>query len=182
MATFFQNLWESIFTPGPTPTLLVATNVTFATLQVLLAALLLATYSVHFFVLSVLCGGLWAAINWFARELKQHQAQEEEKKRRALAAKIPPAATSDESETEVEGAKSTASLRKGARTVPAVPKPVGAEAAASSVVEPVEAQGEIKFRAGAAEEFPSPSQGHKSSVSTEDEWEKVSENENEKEK
>jgi hypothetical protein len=50
-------------------------------------------------------------------------------------------------------------------------------------VEPVETRGELKQRA-AVEELvsPSPSQGHKSGVSTEDEWEKVSENENEKDK
>ncbi|GAB1311400.1 SMK killer toxin resistance protein [Madurella fahalii] len=170
MASFIQGLWESIFTPGPTPTLLVATNVTFAALQVVLAGLLFATYSVHFMVLSVLCGGLWAAINWFARELKEHQIQEEEKARRAPTARPPPA-TSDESETEVEGTKSTTSLRKAAGPPP---KP----AAASTVVEPVETQGELKLRA--TEGVTSPSQGHKSSVSTEDEWEKVSENEKDK--
>ncbi|KAL2263070.1 hypothetical protein VTK26DRAFT_8358 [Humicola hyalothermophila] len=182
MASFFQDLWESIFTPGPTPTLLVATNVTFAALQVLLAALLLATYSVHFLVLSALCGGLWAAINWFARELKQHQLQEEEKEKRARAARIPPA-TSDESDTEVEATKSTASLRKARAAAPPQPPqaPIPAVAAASSVVEPVESQGEVKHRV-AAEDLPSPGQGHKSSVSTEDEWERVSENENDKDK
>jgi hypothetical protein len=173
MASFFEELWESIFTPGPTPTLLVATNVTFAALQVVLAVMLYATFSVHFIVLSVLCGGLWAAINWFARELMVHQLQEEEKKRRALAAHPPPA-TSGDSETEVETTKSTASLRK---RPPPVPKPV---AVSSSEVEPAETQGELKHRA--VEEIQSPSQGHKSSASTEDEWEKVSENENEKDK
>lgn len=81
MATFVQELWESIFTPGPTPTLLVATNVSFATLQVLLFAMLLATYSIHFFILSFLCGGLWWAINWFAREIRAAQDKEEEAKR-----------------------------------------------------------------------------------------------------
>jgi hypothetical protein len=182
MASFFQDLWESIFTPGPTPTLLVATNATFAALQVVLACLLYATYSIHFLVLSVLCGGLWAAINWFARELKQHQQQEEEKTRRALASRVPPpaaATSSDDSETEVEAAgKSTASLRRGAPAQGA--KPAAAAAAVSTEVEPAEARGELKHRA--VEETPSPSQGQKSSVSTEDEWEKVSENENEKDK
>jgi hypothetical protein len=183
MASFFQDLWESIFTPGPTPTLLVATNATFAALQVVLAALLFATYSVHFLVLSVLCGGLWAAINWFARELKEHQQQEEEKKRRALAARVPPpaaATSSDDSETEVEAAgKSTASPRRGAPASGAKP-PAAAAAAVSTEVEAAEARGGMKHRT--VEETPSSSQGLKSSVSTEDEWEKVSENENEKDK
>ncbi|KAK4103093.1 Pkr1-domain-containing protein [Parathielavia hyrcaniae] len=184
MASFFQELWESIFTPGPTPTLLVATNFTFAALQVVLAALLFATYSVHFVVLSVLCGGLWAAINWFARELKVHQQQEEEKTRRAPAARPPPSSTaaaavvgaSNDSETEVEqAATSTASLR---RPPPAPAAKPGT--AVSTEVEAAEARGELKHRA--VEEMPSSSQGQKSTVSTEDEWEKVSENENEKDK
>ncbi|KAK5655444.1 hypothetical protein OQA88_5715 [Cercophora sp. LCS_1] len=170
MASFIQELWESIFTPGPTPTLLIATNVTFATLQVVLAGLLFATYSIHFVILSVLCGGLWAAINWFARELKEHQLQEEEKARRAKAA-IPPV-VSEDSETEVEGtAASTGSIGRK--------EPPPKVEAISHEVEPVEAQGELKHRLVVEEAL---SQGAKSSVSTEDEWERVSENENDKDK
>ena len=81
MASFFEQLWESIFTPGPTPTLLVATNASFAALQLLLFVMLLATYSIHFAVLSLLCGGLWWSINWFAAEIRAAQAKEEEAKR-----------------------------------------------------------------------------------------------------
>ncbi|KAF2011655.1 Pkr1-domain-containing protein [Aaosphaeria arxii CBS 175.79] len=81
MASFMERLWESIFEPGPTPTLLVATNATFAALQLLLFTLLIATYSVHFVILSILCGGLWWAINWFAREIRAAQEKEEEAKR-----------------------------------------------------------------------------------------------------
>ncbi|KAK0730797.1 Pkr1-domain-containing protein [Lasiosphaeris hirsuta] len=170
MAGFVTELWESIFTPGPTPTLLIATNVTFAALQLVLAALLFATYSIHFVVLSVLSGSLWAAINWFARELLEHQGQEEEKARHALAA-APLALNSEDSETEVEGTgASTASLGRG--------EPAAAASAVSHEVEPVEPAGELKHRLVLEE----PSQGAKSSVSTEDEWEKVSENENEKDK
>ncbi|KAL2870749.1 V-type ATPase assembly factor PKR1 [Aspergillus lucknowensis] len=75
MGSFVEDLWSSIFTAGPTPTLLLATNVSFAALQTLFFVLLLATYSVHFIVLSALSGSLWYSINWFARELKQAQAQ-----------------------------------------------------------------------------------------------------------
>jgi len=81
MADFLTNLWTSVFTPGPTPTLLVATNATFAVLQLLLLVLLVATYSIHFVVLSVLSAGLWWSINWFARELMAAQEKEEEAKR-----------------------------------------------------------------------------------------------------
>lgn len=81
MADFVTNLWESVFTPGTTPTLLIATNVTFGALQVVLFGLLIATYSIHFAILSVLCGGLWFSINWFARELQAAQRAEVEAER-----------------------------------------------------------------------------------------------------
>lgn len=180
MASFVHDLWESIFTPGPTPTLLVATNATFAALQVVLAGMLYATLSVHFVVLSALCAGLWAAINWFARELQQHQRREEAQKRRALAARHHPRPpTPGESETEVEATRSTASLRRAPPPLP-LPLPVVA-AAAGGDAEPAEAAAGLKRRL-VEETLPSLGQGLKSGVSTEDEWEKVSENENEKDK
>lgn len=173
MASFVTDLWESIFTPGPTPTLLIATNITFGTLQVVLAALLYATYSVHFAILSFLSAGLWWAINWFARELREHQLQEEEKARRALAAKPPVVSSEDEeTEVEVEGATSTASLGKR--------EPLAPEVVATSKETDVEqSRGELKYRLHVDE---GSSQGMKSSVSTEDEWERVSENEGGKDK
>lgn len=80
MASFVEELWSSIFTPGPTPTLLIATNATFAALQLILFTLLLVTHSLHFVALSVLCAGLWYSINWFAQEVRAVQlAQEAEK-------------------------------------------------------------------------------------------------------
>lgn len=81
MSQFLENLWNSVFTPGPTPTLLVATNASFAALQLVLFALLLATYSIHFVVLSGLCGGLWWSINWFANELRAATEKEEAAKK-----------------------------------------------------------------------------------------------------
>jgi len=81
MGDFLESLWGSVFAPGPTPTLLIATNVTFATLQAVLLALFIGTYSIHFAILSVLCCGLWCSINWFANELRQAQGIEEEAER-----------------------------------------------------------------------------------------------------
>ena len=78
MSSFLSDLWTSVFTPGPTPTLIVATNASFAALQLVLLALLLLTYSIHFVVLSLLCAGLWLAINWFVRELQAANAKERE--------------------------------------------------------------------------------------------------------
>ncbi|KAL5358733.1 ER protein Pkr1-domain-containing protein [Aspergillus floccosus] len=100
MASFVEDLWSSIFTPGPTPTLLIATNATFAALQLLLLGLLLATYSVHFVVLSVLSAALWWSINWFAREVRHAQeAQEAEKSKE----QSEPLGEEAESDTETEG-------------------------------------------------------------------------------
>ena len=82
MDSFLDDLWSSIFTAGPTPTLLVATNATFAVLQILFFLLLIATTSIHFIVLSLLSGSLWWSINWFARELREAQARGEEKSNR----------------------------------------------------------------------------------------------------
>ncbi|KAK4549123.1 hypothetical protein LTR36_007580 [Oleoguttula mirabilis] len=81
MANFMEDLWGSVFAAGPTPTLLIATNATFAALQLVLGALFIATYSIHFAILSVLCVGLWFSINWFANELRQAQGKEEEAER-----------------------------------------------------------------------------------------------------
>lgn len=113
MASFLANLWESVFTPGPTPTLLIATNATFGLLQLLLFTLLIATYSIHFAILSILCGCLWWSINWFARELSAAQAKEAEaeklRKRKRdpewkRKGEVEDSAADDEGEdTEVEG-------------------------------------------------------------------------------
>lgn len=164
MASFFEDLWQSIFTAGPTPTLLLATNVTFACLQLVLLALLVATYSIHFVILSFISAGLWWSINWFASELQAVQAEEEakEKERQQQSERVRAAQQgADDSETEVEaGAPVT-------KITPAV---------GSQDVEAVERTGTVKLRPDAA------SSGTKSSASTEDEWEKVSGSEQEKDK
>ncbi|CDM36220.1 hypothetical protein DTO013E5_8953 [Penicillium roqueforti] len=108
MASFMEDLWSSIFTPGPTPTLLIATNVTFAALQLIFLVLLLATYSLHFVALSIISGGLWWSINWFAAEVRlAQQAQEAEKEKQgsegdAKTRKSPAVRESADSETETE--------------------------------------------------------------------------------
>lgn len=165
MSQFFTDLWESIFTPGPTPSLLIATNVTFACLQVVLFALLLATYSIHFVILSCLSAGLWWAINWFARELQANHEQELKEKARAARKTAQMSQSSADSDTEVETFLTKAKTRSQAG--PAASKEV-------EVQEP--GSGEMKQRASTQ------SQGSKSSVSTEDEWDKVSEYETEKTK
>ncbi|KAK2754983.1 ER membrane protein [Colletotrichum kahawae] len=175
MADFVVNLWASIFTPGPTPTLLVATNATFAALQVLLLVLLVSTYSIHFAILSFISGGLWYSINWFAREVARNAEQEDIKK--ALGADTAAPAATDDSDTEVEGAAS------GRRRRVARPRVAGSTSQAETEEQRQEA--ELKRRVAAATESGIESnnaEGTQSSVSTEDEWEKVSEAENEKDK
>ena len=105
MSTFLTDLFNSIFTPGPTPTLLVATNVSFAALQIVLLVLLIATYSIHFIALSVLCAGLWFSINWFVNELQAANAKEEKAKRLRQITDLAATGSDDESGTETEEAK-----------------------------------------------------------------------------
>ncbi|KAI3011204.1 hypothetical protein CBS147346_1405 [Aspergillus niger] len=161
---------RDIFTPGPTPSLLIATNVTFAALQALLFALLLATYSIHFFVLSILSGALWWSINWFAQELRQVQAQEAEKEKQSEeepaesqaksdgSRKTPATLDSAGSDTETE----LLTEHKGAAATASAPRSL----AASATLRPPEEQGEIRKRLSVSGE----SSGYQS---TDSEWEKV---------
>ncbi|CAK7271282.1 SMK killer toxin resistance protein [Sporothrix epigloea] len=188
MSKFFEDLWESIFTPGPTPALLVATNVTFAVLQVVLFVLLIATYSIHFVVLSILSGSLWWAVNWFARELQvaqqlQEAALEEEKRkdrrRAAVAAATAASAASTDGETKVEGTE--AADRASARTTGAQSRSearqrlaVSTQTADTQARQTSQGGQSIQERQGSSQHLAS----SRSGVSTEDEWEKVSEDGN----
>ena len=174
MGFFLEDLWYSIFTPGPTPTLLVATNVTFAALQSLLLALFVATYSIHFFILSFLSGALWWSINWFARELGQVQAQEaaqkekEQKKthadgkpRSGDTMKTPGALDSTESDTETESEQK--------EKTPVASGPAASSSSASATLQPPEEQEGTRKRHSVSGE----SSGY---GSTDSEWEKVDDN------
>ena len=150
MSAFITELFQSIFTPGPTPVLLVATNVAFACLQLVLLLLLIATYSIHFAILSFLSAGLWWAVNWFVAELKAAQTEEDEKKRR-----LDESGPGEDTETEAETVIDSVGTTSGSREV--------------EVVDP---KGELKDRGSFG--------ANKSENSTEDEWERVSENEKDK--
>ncbi|RDW78564.1 V-type ATPase assembly factor PKR1 [Aspergillus mulundensis] len=166
MASFMEDLWSSIFTAGPTPTLLLATNATFAALQTLLLILLLATYSIHFAILSILSGALWYSINWFAQELKQAQAQTA--RQETPAEKTPEAIQSDaktrgttegaDSDTETEGSMS----RKGAQALSSAAQ----SATASTTLQVPDNSSEVRKRLSVSGE----SSGY---TSTDSEWEKV---------
>jgi len=124
MATFFTELIQSIFTPGPTPSLLVATNVAFAALQGLLLILLLATYSIHFLILSFLCGGLWKAINWFAAEIIVEGDKQQEAKALRDAKMGRGTSPVDDSGTETEGAERVVKPPEKIRSVEGGLKPM----------------------------------------------------------
>ncbi|KAI9770912.1 MAG: hypothetical protein M1840_002616 [Geoglossum simile] len=157
MSSFLTDLFNSIFTPGPTHTLLVATNASFACLQLLLAVLFVATYSIHFVILSVLCGGLWWAINWFVSELAAAKKKEEEAERLRNVRKGKERQISPVEGSETEGEIVVGAGREGSK---AVADTISKEA------EPLAAQSAeaIRKRRSLAGE-----------MSTEDEWEKVEE-------
>jgi hypothetical protein len=77
MSRFVADLWESIFTPGVTPTLLKATYGAFVMLIVTLSILLFFTRNVHVFALLLLSFGLVASLTWFLQELESAKAQNE---------------------------------------------------------------------------------------------------------
>ncbi|KAI9745200.1 MAG: SMK killer toxin resistance protein [Claussenomyces sp. TS43310] len=157
MATFITDLISSIFVPGPTRSLVVATNASFACLQLVLFCLLTATYSIHFVVLSVLCAALWWSINWFVGELHAFKAAEEAKKQEQESGRQNVGGSDTEAETIVEAETK-----------------VGAGGSGSKEVEVTEKLGELRDRGAGG------SGGSRSEPSTEDEWEKVSENEKDK--
>lgn len=171
MASFLEELWNSIFTPGPTPTLLIATNAAFAALQFLLFVLLIATYSIHFIVLSVLCGGLWYSINWFAAEIAQAQQAD---KAQAKRSKSPE--TENASDTETEGpapsapeqsvTAKTTSATTGQSQIHEKPKQLYESHLEPQLTSSTEA---LRRRRSLGE-----SSGY---ISTDSEWEKVSEGE-----
>jgi hypothetical protein len=162
MASFFEGLWNSIFIPGPTPTLLVATNASFAALQFILFALLVATYSVHFIVLSLLCAGLWWSINWFVAELEAGKVREEAEKEEA---KKREKEKSPEPEKGSRGGSDTETEMAPPPIRPTAPPPK--EQPTLLKPRPANAQGTVRHRH---------SQGDSSGyVSTDSEWEKVSE-------
>jgi hypothetical protein len=151
MASFMQDLWSSVFTPGPTPTLLIATNISFAALQVVLLALLVATSSIHFVILSAISAGLWWAINWFAAEVRAVQLAQQ---------KETPDAPDDNPDSETE----TESVAAGRKPKSAMASATGSKVAAADLQLPTERDG--RKRPG------TPGDGSEY-ASTDSEWEKV---------
>ncbi|CCF55483.1 hypothetical protein KAFR_0A00450 [Kazachstania africana CBS 2517] len=69
--SFFVRLWESIFEPGTSPQLIIATHVSFILLLVTLGSLIVITnYNIHFILLFIIASLLWITVIWFVNELK----------------------------------------------------------------------------------------------------------------
>jgi hypothetical protein len=195
MADFLSNLWSSVFTPGTTPTLLVATNVTFGALQALLVGLLFATSSIHFAILSVLCAGLWWSINWFATELRAAQAKEDEAEKLRKRKKgesdwksrgeVNDSADDEGEDTEVEETGRTAGLKESTGSLPTEPPEedirvrqeiheamgsIGSQMQSSGLSTSTEqASGGAEVRQRQVEEV-----DRSGEISTDSEWEKIS--------
>ncbi len=65
MTSIATSLWDSIFTPGPTPILVKAMNLSFFALFALLIPLTYITKNIHVFFLTILAIGLWIAMQWY---------------------------------------------------------------------------------------------------------------------
>ncbi|RDA95981.1 hypothetical protein CP533_5873 [Ophiocordyceps camponoti-saundersi (nom. inval.)] len=176
MATFLSNLWHSIFTPGPTPTLIRATNVSLASLQLVFSGLLIATRSLHFVVLSLLNAALWTTVNWFVKELelsksssssRQQPLSQRETKRKRKHDSI-----DDSSDTEVEYSSPVVAFTS-AQDVQRV-----TTTTSSSSADVDKDYDDLRQRSHPhqlnPQHHPTSLDGTQSSVSTEDEWEKIS--------
>lgn len=69
--SFFVSLWQSIFEPGTSPQLIIATHVSFTALLLSLIWLIFSTGIIHFYILFVIATFLWITVIWFIQELKQ---------------------------------------------------------------------------------------------------------------
>lgn len=73
---FVTELWKSVFEPGTTPALVLATHVSFCLLVVSLVVFAWLSKSIHLVNLLVLAVVLWALVTWFIRELEALKQKE----------------------------------------------------------------------------------------------------------
>ncbi|KAJ5038796.1 uncharacterized protein L3040_006475 [Drepanopeziza brunnea f. sp. 'multigermtubi'] len=121
--------------------------------SLVLLFLLFATFSIHFVILSFLSAGLWWSINWFVSELKAAQALQDEKNSKKKSSKD--VGQGAESDTDAETVIDTGNTMPGSKE--------------TEIMEP---RGELKDRGNVTRS--------RSEISTEDEWERVSEIEKDK--
>lgn len=78
MSGFFVGLWESVFQPGTSPQLVVATHTSFFLLLCVLGSQIFITGNGHFIALFVIALLLWITVIWFINELNQLKLQSNE--------------------------------------------------------------------------------------------------------
>jgi hypothetical protein len=69
MGNFFVDLWDSIFTPGTTPTLVKATHGSFVLLILSLLFLIWNALNIHTVMLLIIALCLWGTLTWFISEV-----------------------------------------------------------------------------------------------------------------
>lgn len=71
MSGFIVGLWESVFQPGTSPQLILATHLSFIALLTTLSWLIYVTKgNIHFIMLFIIALLLWITIIWFISELE----------------------------------------------------------------------------------------------------------------
>ncbi|ANZ75781.1 BA75_02494T0 [Komagataella pastoris] len=75
MISLVTSLWESVFTPGTTPALVLSTHLSFLCLSVTLISLIFINGSIHFVNLLVIALLLWGTVTWFIGELEREKSK-----------------------------------------------------------------------------------------------------------
>ena len=117
MASFITALWESVFQPGTSPQLILATHLSFVALLITLAWLIFVTHgNIHFIMLFIIAALLWITVIWFIQELKsaellsnQELEKEEDKTKET---EIEPSKDSKASTTATEKKSNSTKSRK----------------------------------------------------------------------
>ncbi|EDO14815.1 hypothetical protein Kpol_339p2 [Vanderwaltozyma polyspora DSM 70294] len=111
MSNFFVQLWESIFSPGTTPQLIIATHASFFALLLTLASLIYTTGgNIHFIIMFALASVLWLTVIWFIYELqsvqlKSNKELEEPQSQESSAPKVATTTATKKASTSVKSRK-----------------------------------------------------------------------------
>ncbi|CAI4671477.1 CFS_G0041760.mRNA.1.CDS.1 [Saccharomyces cerevisiae] len=112
MANFFVRLWESVFEPGTSPQLIIATHVSFVALLLTLIWLIYATNgNIHFYALFCISLLLWITVIWFINELSHVKLKDNDELDKD-ANKKDDSAIKEDSEDKQESGKSTSTDRQ----------------------------------------------------------------------
>ncbi|CUS22872.1 LAQU0S07e02036g1_1 [Lachancea quebecensis] len=116
MANFFEELWKSIFTPGASPQLIIATHVSFFLLTSCLGWLIYWTKNIHFIMLLIISTLLWITVTWFISELKLAQIKDNEELAKSQEKKTDGAKPQEKAEEHLPEGQSSAIQAKKAKS------------------------------------------------------------------